>query len=115
MTITTAMNYCAAATKLAFLAAMLASISGFAYAQGVDTRYLQEQGYMATFGGSASGSSEDMAQDVGVDANRARAQRLCANIGLNPSEEPFADCVLSIMAGVNPQQTIDDSERVGSD
>jgi hypothetical protein len=111
MTMTRAMNYSAAATKLAFLAAMLASISVSAYAQSVHTRNLQD--YMATFG--ASGSSEVVAQDVGVDANRARAQRLCANMGLNPSEKPFADCVLSVMAGVNPQQTFDNSEPVGSD
>jgi hypothetical protein len=112
MTMTRAMNYSAAATKLAFLAAMLASISGSAYAQSVHTRNLQD--YMATFGGSASGSSEATAQEVG-DANRARAQRLCANMGLNTTEEPFADCVLSVMAGADPQQTIDDSERAGSD
>jgi hypothetical protein len=114
MTITRAMNHRAAATKLAFLAAMLASVPDCAFAQSVHTQSVREQDYMATFGDSASVSSEATGQEVG-DANRARAQRLCANMGLNTTEEPFADCVLSVMAGANPQQTIDDSERAGSD
>jgi hypothetical protein len=115
MTIKRAMNYGTAATKLAFLAAMLASVSDCAFAQSVHTQSVREQDYMTTFGGSASASSEAMAQEVGADVNRARAQGLCANMGFNPTEGPFADCVLSIMAGVDPQQTINDSEHVGSD